>query len=102
MTSSPHSSDEMNAADGLVSLSTDAYQDVNNAESDTSTDATTASSNWVDYLSTTNRRDGEISNDVTNSTSSSLETVENTSSFEAGWFMIILFIILKSINIYLV
>ena len=88
MSSSSHSSDEINAANRLVTLSTEAYRDEPNTESDISTAATTASSNWTDENSTTSRREGEMSSDVTNSTSSSGETVEgssgNASSVEAG------------------
>ena len=85
---SSSSSEEMNAEDGLLSLSTEAYRDDNNAESDTSTDATTASGNWTDDTSTASGRDGEMSSDVTNILSSSCETVEdsneNMSSVDAG------------------
>ena len=83
------SSDEMDTADGIVSLSTEAYRDDSNVESgDTLTDATTASSNWTDDTSTASGRDGEMSSDVTNILSSSWETVEssneNMSSVDAG------------------
>ena len=101
MSSSSNSNDAMDAADGLDV--TDAYRDDQNRDiDDTSTDATTASSDCTTDISTTSGRDGEMSSDVTNSTSPSWETVEssseNTSLVEAGWFIIILFIILKSIN----
>ena len=89
MSSSSHSSQEVEAADGLVSLSTEAYRDGPNTDSDTSTDATTASSDSNYDTSTASGRDGEMSNDVTNNTSSCGEAVENTSrdesSIEAGW-----------------
>ena len=89
MNSSSHSSQEIDAADGLVSLSTDAYRDNSNIDGDTSTDATTVNSNRADDSSNRSGRDGEMSNDVTNSTSSSLETIEgsseDTSSVETGW-----------------
>ena len=102
MSSSSNSNDEMDAADGLVSLSTYAYRDDQNNESDvTLTGATTASSSRTDDTSTARGRDSELSSDVINSTSPSSETDENTSSLEAGWFLIILFIILKGINTYL-
>ena len=88
MSSSSHSSDEINAANRLVTLSTEAYRDDPNTENDTSTDATTASSNWTDDTSTASGRDGEMSSDVTNILSSSWETVEdsneNLSPVDAG------------------
>ena len=72
-----------------MSLSTEAYRDdPNNESDDTSTNATTASSDLTGDTSTASGREGEMSSDVTNSTSSSWETVEdlneNMSSVDAG------------------
>ena len=90
MKSSSYSSVQMDAADELVSLSTEAYRDDPITDSDTSTNATTASSDLNDDTSTTSGREGEVSNDVTNSASLSSETVENSSrdesSVETGFY----------------